>query len=249
MTWINEQISQTIPFCPPLQQSCGRGILDYPSSVRPFPLNNFKSFGWNLMILHTGVSHGGFRTLYAARLIYQPSPKLSKEYGLVSNISRPLLHSKCPRSLQGGLTANVKFHFFLGKGSMHGFDELCQAKNYCLCVCVCLVARPKHLSCFSDCNCLDMSVLKTRQNHCLSAGRVTFVTCPPWQKVARPHTDFTIKILAIYEKLPVCRTGWVSYLPAHIIFYPLSGGRTGSIFNTGICVTCLFIILSQITVD
>ncbi len=30
---------------------------------------------------------------------YQPSPKLSKEYGLVSNISRALLHSKCPRSL------------------------------------------------------------------------------------------------------------------------------------------------------
>ncbi len=75
-------------------------------------------------------------------------------------------------------------------------------------------------------------VLKTRQNHCPSAGRVTFVTCPPWQKVARPHTDFTIKIPAIYEKLPVCRTGWVSYLPAYIIFYPVSGGQTGSIFNT-----------------
>ncbi len=44
---------------------------------------------------------------------------------------------------------------------------------------------------------------------------------------------FYIKILAIHEKVPVCRTGWVSYLPAHIIFYLVSGGRTCSIFNTG----------------
>ncbi len=33
---------------------------------------------------------------------------------------------------------------------------------------------------------LHTAVLKTRQNHCLSAGRVTFVTCPPWQKSCPP---------------------------------------------------------------
>ncbi len=35
--------------CPPSQQSCGRGILDYPSSVSksvcPFTLSNFQTFG------------------------------------------------------------------------------------------------------------------------------------------------------------------------------------------------------------
>ena len=80
--------------------------------------------------------------------------------------------------------------------------------------------------------CYPSAVLKTRQNHCLSAGLVTFITCPPCQKVARPHTDFTLKSSQIYEKLPLRRTGCVSYLPAHIIFYPVSGGQTGSIVNT-----------------
>ncbi len=46
-------------FYPPSQRSCGRGILDYPSSirpsVRPFALNNFKTFGRILMISHTGL--------------------------------------------------------------------------------------------------------------------------------------------------------------------------------------------------
>ncbi len=78
----------------------------------------------------------------------------------------------------------------------------------------------------------DTAVLKTRQNHCPSAGRVTFITCPPCQKVARPHTDFTLRSSQFMKTYPSCRTGWVSYLPAHIIFYPVSGGRTGSIFNT-----------------
>ncbi len=36
-------------------------------------------------------------------------------------------------------------------------------------------------------------MLKTRQNHCPSALRVTFITCPPCRKDARPHTDFTLK--------------------------------------------------------
>ena len=69
-------------------------------------------------------------------------------------------------------------------------------------------------------------------NHCPSAGRVTFITCPTCQKVTRPHTDFTLKSWQFMKSYPSCRMGWVSYLPSHIIFYPASGGWTGSIFNS-----------------
>ncbi len=55
-------------FCPPSQLCCGRGILDYPPSVlpsvRPFPLNNFKSYCRNLMISHTQLYLGSFRRPY-----------------------------------------------------------------------------------------------------------------------------------------------------------------------------------------
>ncbi len=70
-------------------------------------------------------------------------------------------------------------------------------------------------------------------NHCLSAGQVTFSTCPPTHR-------FYFKILAIYEKLPDCRRGFVSYLPAHIIFYPVLGWWTGSVFNTEYMQTFCF---------
>ncbi len=42
-------------FCTSSQRSCRRGILDYPSSVRPsvrwYALNKFWTLGWNLIIL------------------------------------------------------------------------------------------------------------------------------------------------------------------------------------------------------
>ena len=71
--WVVRVVPKKTSFCPPSQRSCTGGyfITLRPSfrhyvspSVRPFPLNNFKSFGRNLMPSHTSLLLGGFRTLY-----------------------------------------------------------------------------------------------------------------------------------------------------------------------------------------
>ena len=72
----------------------------------------------------------------------------------------------------------------------------------------------------------DASVLKTRQNHCPSAGQVTFITCLPCQKVTGPHTNFTLKSLQFIKvTCPAGRAGCLICPPASFFTQYQAGGR------------------------